>query len=619
MAFSIPNEADAGNPNQAEVDKVDIDILVAGIDGTGVVSGCAVTAQGTPDMTVAVASGSVIVAGTTATVSSGNVTVGTADATNPRFDLITVNNAGTKACTAGTAAANPVFPAIPADSVVLAAIYVPANDGDIDADQIIDKRVSVIQVINDSTFTAASTTNVNSATATKTYIDTEIAALEVLEAGIRTSIDTSNPGFLSTDVSLAGGLAGGDTLTGGTAASENLLLASTAHATKGSIFLLDGNPTYTAAPAPIFGISSARTITANYASQKQPTWLIDAATYVMTTSGNSGAIPLIGIDWNPTYKNANAVAAHLAASSSGVSGVLLYDRAVIKADGATINLGNYQTIRLAPTFIGVSGGAFTAGVGAYAGFALAPTVTDITVPSILGFALSNPTVTGTGLVDLFTAISIPAPASSGVTLSIGLLNASTTVLTPKTQTISAASDTVVNTSSIIRLTTTGAKTMTSAPTLENGENGQVITLINTGADNIVLQDQGTLGSSNLRLGAATRTLTQRSTISLVYSTTVGDWVELMFHPAAQAQVYTQTYSTASRTQPAPTAATLTDNSGGTANTTLEAISATFVQSEIRNNFADLAAMENKNTADVLALNKVVVALIDDLQAAGVVA
>lgn len=61
----------------------------------------------------------------------------------PRFDLITVNSSGTKAVTAGTASSNPVFPAIPANSIVLAAIYVPAADTDIDANQIIDKRVTV--------------------------------------------------------------------------------------------------------------------------------------------------------------------------------------------------------------------------------------------------------------------------------------------------------------------------------------------------------------------------------------------------------------------------------------------------------------------------------------------
>lgn len=141
MSFTIPNLADAAFADQAEVDKVDVDILVAAHNGNRVISGCAVTAQGSPDMTVAVASGSVLVNGATVSVSSGNVTVTAANGTNPRFDLIVVDDTGTKSCTAGTAAANPVFPTIPADSVVLAAVYVPANDTDIDANQIVDKRV----------------------------------------------------------------------------------------------------------------------------------------------------------------------------------------------------------------------------------------------------------------------------------------------------------------------------------------------------------------------------------------------------------------------------------------------------------------------------------------------
>lgn len=143
MAFSIPNEASATFEDQAEPDSVDFDILVAGHAQSGVVSGCAVTAQASPDMTVAVAAGTVSVGGTYASVTSGNVTIGTANATNPRFDLVTVNSSGTKAVTAGTAAANAVFPAIPANSVVLAAVYVPANDTAINSTQIIDKRVVV--------------------------------------------------------------------------------------------------------------------------------------------------------------------------------------------------------------------------------------------------------------------------------------------------------------------------------------------------------------------------------------------------------------------------------------------------------------------------------------------
>src|SRR3990167_448738 len=141
MAFTVPNEADAFQTDQAEPDSVDFGILAARHNADGVLHGCAVTAQGTPDMTVAVAAGAVTVAGGRAAVSAGNVTITAADGSNPRFDLIVVNSAGTKSATAGTAAANPVFPAIPATSTVLAAVYVPASDTTIAANQITDKRL----------------------------------------------------------------------------------------------------------------------------------------------------------------------------------------------------------------------------------------------------------------------------------------------------------------------------------------------------------------------------------------------------------------------------------------------------------------------------------------------
>lgn len=144
MAFSIPNEADASVAAQAAPDKVDFDILVAGYEGTGVVSGCAVTAQGTPDMTLAVAAGTVGVLGVSATVTAGNVTITTAHATLARFDLVVVSSAGVKSVTAGVPAASPAFPIIPASSVVLAAVFVPAADTAIQSNQITDKRVPYV-------------------------------------------------------------------------------------------------------------------------------------------------------------------------------------------------------------------------------------------------------------------------------------------------------------------------------------------------------------------------------------------------------------------------------------------------------------------------------------------
>lgn len=145
MPFTIPNEADAGFTDQAEPDVGDFEIAQRGFQFTGVITGCQVTAQGSPDMTVAVAVGSAFSNGKRFAIAAGNVTVGAADATHPRIDLIRIDSSGVKGITAGTAAANPVFPSIPSDAAVLAAVYVPANDTDIDANQIIDKRVFMIR------------------------------------------------------------------------------------------------------------------------------------------------------------------------------------------------------------------------------------------------------------------------------------------------------------------------------------------------------------------------------------------------------------------------------------------------------------------------------------------
>jgi len=144
MALTIldNDEVLAANPQSIWM-QTDVDTIIAGFNGTYVVSGGAVTAQGTPDMTVAVATGTVAVAGAIATLGAGNVTIDAADATNPRVDLIWSDETGTRGITVGTAAANPKAPALPASKVLLAMVYVPANDTDIDADQITDKRVIV--------------------------------------------------------------------------------------------------------------------------------------------------------------------------------------------------------------------------------------------------------------------------------------------------------------------------------------------------------------------------------------------------------------------------------------------------------------------------------------------
>ncbi len=155
MAFEILNEADSvvhvspGPPPfnrypQAEPDKVDFDILAQGIDSEGVISGCDVTPQGAPDTTVAVAAGVVRIAGTDVAYAGGNVNCGAAHAALPRFDLIAINNAGAASAVAGVAAEPPVFPAVPANSVIVAAVWRAANDNTITAADIVDKRCMLL-------------------------------------------------------------------------------------------------------------------------------------------------------------------------------------------------------------------------------------------------------------------------------------------------------------------------------------------------------------------------------------------------------------------------------------------------------------------------------------------
>lgn len=143
MTFTILDSDEAFHTTQSIIMQSDIDALAAGIANDGVISGGAVTAQGTPDMTVAVAAGVGRVGATIITIGAGNVTITAADGTNPRIDVIQVNSSGTKSAVAGTASATPKAPALSGTAITLAFVYVPAADTTIATNQITDKRCLV--------------------------------------------------------------------------------------------------------------------------------------------------------------------------------------------------------------------------------------------------------------------------------------------------------------------------------------------------------------------------------------------------------------------------------------------------------------------------------------------
>lgn len=139
-------------------------------------------------------------------------------------------------------------------------------------------------------------------------------------------------------------------------------------------------------------------------------------------------------------------------------------------------------------------------------------------------------------------------------------------------------------------------------------NGIFIACANTGRKSLVVRDQNTYLTSN----AAAQWDMVATTINF-NATNMGFYgVAGVARPSA----YTQTYSTATRTHSNPTAVTLTDSTGGSANTTCVAVSGSGDDTNINNNFADIIAQINALVADVANVKQLANSIIDDGQSQG---
>jgi hypothetical protein len=140
--WTIPDKGEGQDNRQSTMFQEYLDVLVDGIRGLNcVLSGCDVTAQGSPDMTCAVAKGAILTNGILKPITAGNVTITTADSTYPRIDLVVADSSAVKTVRAGTPAAHPKPPARSTNDVVLAYVWVPAGDTTISSNQIVDLRV----------------------------------------------------------------------------------------------------------------------------------------------------------------------------------------------------------------------------------------------------------------------------------------------------------------------------------------------------------------------------------------------------------------------------------------------------------------------------------------------
>ena len=147
----IPNTADAFDDIQASPESEDFEYLLLGHQRTGVISGCAVTESSPTAQTVDVAAGVASLNGNQITVAlQEDEAVSAADGSNPRKDLISINSSGSVVVTAGTAAAVPAAPGVPANNIPLFVLLVPTSDNDHEDAQLSDKRVILGPVIDDA-------------------------------------------------------------------------------------------------------------------------------------------------------------------------------------------------------------------------------------------------------------------------------------------------------------------------------------------------------------------------------------------------------------------------------------------------------------------------------------
>lgn len=94
------------------------------------------------------------------------------------------------------------------------------------------------------------------------------------------------------------------------------------------------------------------------------------------------------------------------------------------------------------------------------------------------------------------------------------------------QSITGVGVAIAPTRKIHEFTSDGNYTLTVAPTIADGTDGEEIILVNVGANTVTLQDQGSLASSNLRLTGASVAIGPRDSIRMYYSGDVGDWVQI---------------------------------------------------------------------------------------------
>ena len=149
MPFTIPSSDVAPNPSRQSVwYDTDIAILLAGLFGTGMLwEGCEVTPAGGLDLAVSEGQAQQATFSWIYNIPGNTVTLGAADPTDPRIDLLVVDQYLAAYVVAGTPAPAPKPPDLPSLAIAIAMVDVPAGATEITGDMITDKRVILSQPV----------------------------------------------------------------------------------------------------------------------------------------------------------------------------------------------------------------------------------------------------------------------------------------------------------------------------------------------------------------------------------------------------------------------------------------------------------------------------------------
>lgn len=387
-------------------------------------------------------------------------------------------------------------------------------------DKFVSVDAAIVATVSDVAYDATTWNGVTTIAPSKNAVRDMREALPVLTAGARWAPDfVTVPGQAIGNVALSAGIAGGDILAGGTAASETLSLYSTVHATRGvinirdQVSLITENKTPTGAPYRVLDIGTGTTITLSNGTASQNSFVGYAIRNTIVYTATAAVFSSQGLSNTPIIKNDSGNARTITAGATvNSSPTVIADTAVLTVSGFNTLLDNMTL-----DFISTGTGAMTN---------LATVRSDLVAGA--GWTVTNRrglwfrAATGSGTATNQIGVDIEALPAGGV----GIFNRSTTVQPPLANTnITAVSGTIRIDASTVSITSNGNYTLTSTPTIADGRDGQILRIVNLGANTITLQDQGTLASSNLRLTATTVALGPNDSIELQFFTTVGDWVQ----------------------------------------------------------------------------------------------